>query len=78
MQYYRHCKIFTTFTGPRRFGLNFADLKYDYTQEFYRFCKFFISKSLRTGKFCCVCITHDVTTENVGYRSDYELTADTP
>ena len=33
------------------FWPDFVDLKYDYTQEFYKSYSFYISKCLRTGKF---------------------------
>ena len=38
-----------------RFGPDLADIKHDYTQEFYQSYSFFISQCPRTGKFRGVC-----------------------
>ena len=35
---------------------DFADIKHDYTQEFYRSYSYFISQCPRTSKFRCVCL----------------------
>ena len=49
-----HCENFWAFTGPR-IEPDFANIKHDYTQEFYRSYSSFISLCPRTGKFRGVC-----------------------
>ena len=56
-QYYQTLrKLFGFYQTEEGFWPDFADIKHDYTQEFYRSYSFFISKCPRTGKFRSVCI----------------------
>ena len=56
-----------------RFGPDFADIKHDYTQEFYRSYSSFISQCPRTGKFCGVCLG-DVSNEDLSIIENNQFT----
>ena len=49
-------KLFGFYRTEDKFWPDFADIKHDYTQEFYRSYSSFISQCPRTGKFRVVCI----------------------
>ena len=62
-------KLFGFHRTEDRFWLDFADIKHDYTQEFYRSYSSFISQCPKTGKLSCVCDLSSISYSEIHLRS---------